>query len=178
MIMIRKIALAMALLSACGYAAADAGDSGYIGLGVGSVDYGIDSSADFDNPIGFEVIIGKAVNRNVAFELSYIDFGKSENGAIPKQNLDASAITAGALLGGKLGKSANVFVKLGLQGWDSELSQDGAGVIASKDGTDIFYGFGVMLKATNSISLGARYNIYDFDGDDISMLSVNAQLNF
>ena len=51
--MIRKIGLAMTLLSACSYAAADAGDSGYIGLGVGSVDYGIDSSSDFDNPIGF-----------------------------------------------------------------------------------------------------------------------------
>jgi opacity protein-like surface antigen len=176
--MIRKICLAITLLSACSYAAADAGGTGYIGLGVGSVDYGIDSSADFDNPMGFELIIGHEVNRNVAFELSYIDFGTSENGATPKQKVDASAITAGALLGGKLGKSANVFVKLGLQGWDSELSQDGSGVIASKDGTDIFYGFGVMVKATNSISLGARYNIYDFDGDDVSMLSVNAQLNF
>jgi hypothetical protein len=149
--MIRKIFLTIALLSTCSYAAADAGGSAYIGLGVGSVDYGIDSSADFDNPMGFELIIGKAVNRNVAFELSYIDFGTSENGATPKQKVDASAITAGALFGGKLGKSANVFVKLGLQGWDSELSQDGGGVIASKDGTDIFYGFGVMVKATNNI---------------------------
>jgi len=176
--MIRKIGLAMTLLGACTYAAADAGGTGYIGLGVGSVDYGIDSSSDFDNPMGFELIIGKKINRNVAFELSYIDFGTSENSSTPKQQVDASAITAGALLGGKLGKSTDIFVKLGLQGWDSELSQDGAGVIASNDGTDIFYGFGVMVKATNSISLGARYNIYDFDGDDISMLSVNAQLNF
>jgi len=176
--MIRKICLAITLLGTCSYAAADAGGTGYIGLGVGSVDYAIDSSADFDNPMGFELIIGKAVNRNVAFELSYIDFGKSDNGATPKQHLEASAITAGALLGGKLGKTTDVFVKLGLQGWDSELSQDGVGVIASKDGTDIFYGFGVMVKVTNSISLGARYNIYDFDGDDITMLSVNAQLKF
>ena len=176
--MIRKICLTLTLLSACTYAAADVDDTGYIGLGVGSVDYGIDSSSDFDNPMGFELIIGKEINRNVSFELSYIDFGKSDNSSTPMQHVEASAITAGVLLGGRLGKSADVFVKLGLQGWDSEITQDGAGVIASKDGTDIFYGLGAMVKATNNISLGARYTIYDFDGDDVSMLSFNAQLGF
>jgi hypothetical protein len=176
--MIRKICLTITLLSACTYAGADVGDTGYIGLGIGSVDYGVDSSSDFDNPMGFELIIGKEVSRNVSFELSYIDFGKSDNGATPEQQLEASAITAGALLRGKLGKTADVFVKLGLQGWDSEISEDGAGVIASKDGTDIFYGLGAMVKTTDSISLGARYIVYDFDGDNVTMLSVNAQLSF
>ena len=176
--MIRKICLTLTLLSACGYATADTGNTAYIGLGVGSVDYGIDSSSDFDNPMGYELIIGKEVNRNVSFELSYIDFGKSDNSSTPKSHVEASAITAGVLLGGRLGKAADVFVKIGLQGWDNEISQDGAGVIASKDGTDLFYGLGAMVKATNNISLGARYTIYDFDGDDVSMLSLNAQLNF
>ena len=176
--MIRKLCLTVTLLGACSYAVADTGGTGYIGLGVGSVDYGIDSSSDFDNPMGFEVIIGKEVNRNVAFELSYIDFGKSDNSSTPKSHVEASAITAGVLLGGRLGKAADVFVKIGLQGWDSELSQDGAGVIASKDGTDLFYGLGAMVKVTNNIDLGARYTIYDFDGDDVSVLSLNAQLNF
>ena len=71
-----------------------------------------------------------------------------------------------------------MFVKLGLQGWDSEITEDGAGVIASKDGTDLFYGLGAMVKTTDNISLGARYTVYDFDGDNVTMLSVNAQLNF
>ena len=176
--MIRKLCLTITLLGACTYAGADVGNTAYIGLGIGSVDYGVDSSSDFDNPMGFELIIGKEVSRNVSFELSYIDFGKSDNSSTPMQHVEASAITAGVLLGGRLGKSADVFVKLGLQGWDSEITQDGAGVIASKDGTDIFYGLGAMVKATNNISLGARYTIYDFDGDDVSMLSFNAQLGF
>ena len=176
--MIRKICLTLTLLSACTYAGADVGDTGYIGLGIGSVDYGIDSSSDFDNPMGFELIVGKEVSRNISFELSYIDFGKSDNGATPVQNLEASAITAGALLRGKLGKTTDVFVKLGLQGWDSEISEDGAGVVANKDGTDIFYGFGATVKTTDNLSFGARYIVYDFDGDNVTMLSVNAQLNF
>ena len=176
--MIRKIFIAITLLSTFSYASADVSDTGYIGLGFGTVDYDIESTSDFDNPMGYELIIGKEVSRNVSFELSYIDFGESDNGATPAHNLEASAITAGVLLRGKLGKTADVFVKFGLQGWDSEITQDGAGVIASKDGTDLFYGLGAMVKVTQGISLGARYNIYDFDGDDVSMLSFNAQLSF
>lgn len=176
--MIRRLCLTIALLGTCSYAVADVDDTAYIGLGLGTVDYGVDSSRDFDNPMGFELILGKEISRNVSFEISYIDFGDSDDGATPVRHLEADAITAGALLRGKLGKAADVFLKLGLHGWDSEITQDGAGVVASNDGTDIFYGFGAMVKTTNNISLGARYNVYDFDGDNVTMLLINAQLSF
>jgi opacity protein-like surface antigen len=176
--MIRKLCLTIALLGTCSYAVADVSDTGYIGLGFGSVDYGDYSNTNFDNPTGFELILGKEVSRNVSFEVSYIDFGKADNGATPARYLEADAITAGALLGGKIGKNADVFLKLGLFSWDSEITQDGAGVIASNDSTDIFYGLGAMVKTTDNLSFGARYNVYDFDGDNVSMLSINAQLSF
>jgi len=35
-----------------------------------------------------------------------------------------------------------------------------------------------MVKASDNISIGARYNRYDFNGDDVTMLSINAQLSF
>ena len=168
----------MALLGASSYAVADVDDTGYIGLGFGSVDYGIDSNSNFDDPTGFELILGKEISRNVSFELSYLDFGKADNGTIPVRHLEADAITAGALLRGKLGKTADVFLKLGMHAWDSEMTQDGAGIIASNDGTDMFYGFGAMVKTTDNLSIGARYNVYDFDGDDVTMFSINAQLSF
>ncbi|MCK4705192.1 MAG: porin family protein [Gammaproteobacteria bacterium] len=176
--MIRKLCLTIALLGTCTYAVADVNDTGYIGLGLGSVDYGVDSNSNFDGSTGFELILGKEISRNVSFELSYIDFGTADDGAIPVRHLEADAITAGALLKAKLGKTADVFVKLGMLSWDSEVIQDGAGVIASNDGTDIFYGFGAMVKTTDNLSIGARYNVYDFDGDDVTMFSINAQLSF
>ena len=176
--MIRKLCLSIALLGSCTYAGADVNDTGYIGLGFGSVDYDINSTSNFDDPTGFELIVGKEISRNVSFELSYIDFGEADDGATPARHLDADAITAGALLRGKLGKTADVFVKLGMLSWDSEVTQDGAGVIASNDGTDVFYGIGAMVKTTGNLSIGARYNVYDFDGDDVTMLSINAQLSF
>ena len=176
--MIRKLCITIALLATCTYAVADVNDTGYIGLSFGSVDYGVDSNSNFDGSTGFELILGKEISRNVSFELSYLDFGEADNGAIPARYLEADAITAGALLKGKLGRTADVFVKLGMLSWGSEMTQNGAGIIASDDGTDIFYGFGAMVKTTDNLSVGARYNVYDFDGDDVTMFSVNAQLSF
>lgn len=176
--MIRKLCLTIALLSTCTYADADVKDTGYIGIGFGSVDYGDESNSDFDNSTGFELMIGKEISRNLSFELSYIDFGKADGGATPVLHLEADALTAGALLRGKIGKTADVFLKLGMFSWDSEITQDGTGVTASDDGIDIFYGLGVMVKTTDNISIGARYNSYDFNGNDVTMLSLNAQLSF
>jgi opacity protein-like surface antigen len=176
--MIRKFCLTVALLSSCSYAGADVTDTAYIGVGFGTVDYGNESTIDFDKATGFELMAGKEISRNLSFELSYIDFGKADDGATPLRQLEADAFTAGALLRGKIGKSADVFLKLGMFSWDSEITQDGTGVIASDDGIDIFYGLGVMVKTTDNISIGARYNSYDFDGNDVTMLSINAQLSF
>lgn len=174
--MIRKVSLTIALL--CASAAANAEDIAYIGLGVGSVDYDADAISSFNDPTGFEFILGKEINRNLSFEISYIDFGEADDGATPLRRLEGDAFTVGALLGGTVGKTTAVFVKLGMLSWDREATQDGTGVIARDDGTDIFYGFGVKVKATESLGIGARYNVYDFDGDDVSMLSINAELGF
>jgi opacity protein-like surface antigen len=162
----------------CAGSVAVAADTAYIGLGIGSVDYGAESISDFDDPTGFELIVGTEVSRNLSLELSYIDFGKADNGTTPALHLEGDAFTAGALLKAKVGKTADVFLKLGMLSWNREVSRDGTGVIGKDDGTDILYGFGVMVKATESLSIGARYNVYDFDGDDVTMLSVNAQLGF
>jgi opacity protein-like surface antigen len=177
-LMIRKLCLTIALLGSCTYAGADVNDTGYIGLGFGSVDYDAESISNFNDPTGFELMLGKEISRNLSFELSYIDFGEADDGTAPVWRLDGKSITAGALLGGKVGKTADVFLKLGLHSWDIDLTEDGAGVIARDDGTDIFYGFGVAVKTSDNISIGARYNIYDFGGDDVTMLSINAQLSF
>ena len=176
--MIRKLCLTIALLSACTYAGADVSDTGYIGLGFGSVDYDAEEASSFDDPTGFEIMLGKEISRNLSFELSYIDFGEADNGTAPVRRLEAKTITAGALLRAKVGRTADVFLKLGMHSWDSDLTEDGAGVISRNEDTDIFYGFGVMVKTTDNISIGARYNVYDFDGDDVTMLSINAQLSF
>jgi hypothetical protein len=174
----RRLGLTTALLLTCSGANADVNDTGYIGIGFGSVDYDADSISNFNDPTGFELIVGKEIDRNLSFELSYIDFGEAHDGTAPVWRLDASSITAGALIRAKAGQTADVFLKLGLHSWDIDLKEDGFGTLASDDGTDMFYGFGVMVKTGDNLGIGARYNVYDFDGDDVTMLSINAQLSF
>lgn len=174
--MIRKLCLSAVLL--CMSANSSATDAGYIGIGVGSVDYDAEAISSFDDPVGLEVLVGKEINRNLSFELSYIDFGEADDGIAPVWRLDGDSITAGALIRAKAGKTADVFVKLGMHSWDMELTEDGTGVIDSNDGIDIFYGFGVTVKTSDQISVGARYNSYNLDGEDVTMLSINAQLGF
>ena len=62
--------------------------------------------------------------------------------------------------------------------WEAELSEDGFGVFAEDDGTDIFYGLGFRGNITEKVGLGLRYNNYDFDGDDVTRFTLNAQINF
>lgn len=177
-VMIKKFGLTMVLLCVAAGANAGNADTAYVGIGFGSVDYDADEISSFDDPTGFEILVGKEINRNLSFELSYIDFGEADDGIAPVWRLDADAITAGALIRAKAGKTAEVFLKLGMHSWDIDLTQDGAGVIDRDDGTDIFYGFGVAVKTSDQLSIGARYNSYDFGGDDVTMLSVNALLAF
>ena len=176
--MFKRSGLITGLLCVSSIAMADVNDTGYIGIGFGSVDYDADSVSSFDDPAGFELLVGKEIDRNLSFELSYIDFGTADDGVAPVWHLEGSSITAGALIRAKAGQTADVFLKVGMHSWDLDLTEDGVGIIGTDDGTDIFYGFGVSVKASSNIGIGARYNVYDFDGNDVSMLSVNAMLSF
>jgi len=168
--MIRKISLTIALLCSCSGAIAQ----GYLGLGIGSVDYDL---TGYSNATGFELIGGTEINRNLSFEFSYVDTGEAD-GTPSIVHLSGDAITAGALIRAKAGQTADVFFKLGMFSWNIDLTQDGVGTIFTDSGTDVFYGFGVMIKTGDKIRIGARYNIYNTDDLDISALSINAQLDF
>ena len=169
--MINKSYLAIALLCASTNVMA----SGHIGFGVGTVD--IDASG-FDDPTGFELNIGTEVNKNLSVEVSYINFGESSDDILPKWRVTLNTLAFGVLAKAPVNNGFDVFFKAGLHMWDAELKEDGFGLIGEDDGTDMFYGIGALLHFNNKFSLGARYNSYDMDGDDIKMLSINAQVGF
>ena len=170
----KNLYLSIALLCFCTNTMA----AWYVGGGVGKVDYDAGAISSFDDPIGFELIVGNDLNRNFSFEASYIDFGEADDGIFPNWRLSATGLTLGALIKAPVNQDFDVFFKLGLNSWDIELKQDGFGLIGEDDGTDIFYGVGASIKVNNQVSLGARYNVYDFDGDDITMLSLNLLIGF
>ena len=145
----------------------------YLGGGFGKVDYDADEISSFDDPTGIELIVGNAITRNISVEGSYIDFGEANDGIAPNWRLSATGLTVGALFNFPVNEKLDLFFKLGLNSWDAELKEDGFGTLGEDDGTDTFYGIGAAIKMDNNISLGARYNTYDFDGDDVTMLSIN-----
>lgn len=165
-------ALSTAILSSNAFAF---DDNVYVGFGVGEVD--LDNKA-FDKPTGFEVFGGYEFNQNIAFEASYVDLGEAGDGAAPQWVLSSDTLTLGVVGKFPVGEQIELVGKLGYHFWDTELSEDGFGLLGENDGSDIFYSVGANYKLTQEVSIGGRYNIYDTDAADISFLSVNVQYNF
>ena len=158
------------------------GASWYFGGGIGIVDYGLEEASSFDTSTGFELIVGNRVNRNFAIEASYIDFGEADDGIPPVWRVDMESVAFGALLNAPVAESFDIFVKLGVHIWDAEVAEDGFGVFAKDDGNDLFLGFGAAVKVDRNISIGVRYNLYEYAiapfDDDASMLLLNVLVGF
>lgn len=166
----KKTYLATVLCIASGNALAGP----YIGAGLGDVDAG----PGLSSPTGFELMIGTDITPNVSVEASYVDFGRPNDGIPPVWRYDADSLAFGGLLTAPLSPELDVFFKLGLHMWDLSVSEDGFGTFFTDEGTDIFYGFGARFELNSQFSIGGRYMSYDFDGEDIDVLSINAQMNF
>ena len=169
-----KSCLALTLLWSCTGAMA----SGYIGIGYGETDYDADSISSFDDPDGLEIYAGFRSSEHLGFELGMVDFGEADDGIPPEWHLEAESLAISLLGIAAIGQRSEIFGQFGFHMWDAELSEDGFGVFAEDDGTDIFYGLGFRANVTKNVDLGIRYNVYDFDGDDVTRLNFNAQLGF
>lgn len=166
--------LALALLFFCTGAMA----SGYIGIGFGETDYDADSISTFDDPDGTEIYAGFRTSDGLGFELGMVDFGEADDGIPPEWHLEADSLAFSLLAIAAVGSGSEIFAQFGFHMWDIELRQDGFGKLAEDDGTDIFYGFGFRANVAGNIDLGIRYNVYDFDGDDVTRLNFNLQFGF
>jgi len=149
--------------------------AGYVGASIGKTDYDVPT---FDDPIGFEIMGGADLSQNVAFEVSYINFGESSDNIPPEWKLTATSLAFGALLKAPLSPTASAFIKVGMHMWDIELKQEGFGLLGDDDGTDMFFGFGAAFNIDPRLAVGVRYMSYDFDGDDITQLLFNATYGF
>ena len=147
----------------------------YIGVGVGSTDYGLE---DFDDPTGLTLYLGSQASENVAFEVSYTDFGTAEDQLFNELDLNISTIGAGVLMGAQPSPGARVFVNLGLHVWDAEVTSDFLPYHEEDTGSDVYYGFGGSFDIAPGLAIGARYTKYDIEEDDISLVTVNLEARF
>ena len=117
-------------------------------------------------------------HENLGFEFGIVSFGEADDGAPPEWHLEVDSLAFSLLGIAPVGEQSEIFFQIGFHKWDAELSEDGFGKFAEDDGTDIFYGLGFRMNVTEKFGLGLRYNNYDFDGDDVTRLSFNAQMTF
>ncbi len=147
----------------------------YIGVGVGSTDYGINN---FDDPTGLNIYLGSRVSDSLAIEAFYTDFGTAEDEIVNEVDVNISNFGAGILMGASPSPGVNLFVNLGIHAWEGEVTSSFYPHQYDDHGSDIYYGFGGSFEVANGLSLGARYTKYDIDEEDISLATLNLEAIF
>lgn len=156
------------LLSAPGFAEEN---NWFVGVSFGRSD--IDVSG-FDRETGFKIFGGFRANENVAISLAYVDLGEFEEGdaSIETDGFNLSAI--GIL---PLSENFELFAKLGVFRWDSELKISGLGS-ADDDDTGFSFGLGAGYSFFDNFALNAEFQRFDLDGDNIDLLSAGLVYSF
>lgn len=168
-----KLRVFIGLFLLCGFSLLHA--QPYAGIKVGSLDYDL---PNFKDATTVEVYFGQRINRNLAVEFNFVDFGESEDGIPPVWTLSGNSVGLGLRVFAPVSDQVDLTARLGFHSWEVELSEEGYGLLAKDDGTDLFYGFGINVDLTPNLGLGAHFTQYDLDEEDASEISFQLQLNF
>jgi hypothetical protein len=173
----KPVLSSLAALLALGSLPAVAADNGiYIGAGAGlssvqedELDYDADAN-------GFKLIAGWRFIDWLAVEANYIDFGSGDD-VVEDEKIEASADALSLSAVGFLPVGpVDLFARVGAVNWNADLSSPSFGSFRD-DGTDLTYGLGLQFRL-GSLGLRAEYEMFDFDGADVDMLSVGVTWTF
>lgn len=146
-------------------------DSWYAELGAGSADIG---SGELERSTSVEFHVGKEISDLLALEVSYVDLGEAK----PQQRfasgngLEAETFVASALLTGEISEIFSLHTRVGIHNYTLESNS------ASTSGSDIQFGLGSRLSLTNALSLSVNYVIYQTEGKEFDISSVNFRFRF
>lgn len=145
--------------------------------GIGTV-----SSCD-EKDSAWKLFGGYQINRNVAIEASYFDYGSiTANGqtfGVPfRVNGDATAFGVAALGMLPLSNQLSLFGKLGLLRTEVDVTAAGIGGAASESESDtgLHIGVGAMFDVTRTFSIRAEWERND--EAEVDMMSIGVQFRF
>jgi len=200
-----KQLLPLAIVAALGVGAAQAQDTGfYVGGSLGrsefqdfngrDIDRGLSSigvtstTSTDDTDTGWKLFVGYQVMPYLAVEGAYTDFGDATARTLVTApspttihtKVEADAWTLSALGMLPVGYNFTVFARAGINFWDFNVKSSAPGVVVSgsDDGTDWVYGVGAMYRFTPNLSARAEWERYDFDNDDVDLLSAGISWHF
>ena len=153
-------------------------DSGFfVGGAYGDLSFEDDAGTNFDQDSApYKIMAGYIFDMpvfDIAIEAAYNDFGsqQDDNALV---SLDADGLSAYVVGGFDFG-IFGIFAKAGMASWNAD--GDFAGVPFSEDGTDPAYGLGMRLTFS-SVEARLEYELFDFDGLDVDMVSLGLLWRF
>jgi hypothetical protein len=176
------------------------GNASYLSTKTDTGISGLTGTAALDESgAGYKLTIGNKVSDNFSVEGFYADFGKASLSGntgdtftaggntyafiVDAASFEVSATGFGvsAKLSENIGDNSSIFGQLGLLSWKQTLTIAGAGVdsgTASDSGSDVFYGLGYKYNVNEKFAVTANYDLYTFDGDDVTAFGIGASVAF
>lgn len=143
----------------------------YIGAGYGAYQFEENSVDSSDSH--WKAYVGTMFNTAAGIELAYVDFSRATDQG---SSFDADGYTAGLVLNFPMTENFAIYAKGGLFFWDAESSF--AGIGASDDGDDPFYGAGLQFKLNDVLDLRLEYERYEIIDIDIDSATAALQFSF
>lgn len=129
---------------------------------------------------------------NIGLELGYVDLGETQfdassdgSGAFYAAGpVDFDIAIDGVVLGANFRLPINqtfaLMTRLGVFKWDLEatLSNGNGRITVDDDGTDLYFGLGLLASISKDVALKLEFERYDIDDGDLDVLALGAEFNF
>ncbi len=155
---------------------AEAGEGFYAGASIGSanLDDDFDGFEIDDDTTAYRIVGGWWVNRYLALEAGYQNFGDFEQDFI---ELSADGYTLGVQGSYPLANRVNVFARAGWFFWDGEAEINNVSQ-ASPEDSNPYLGLGLSYDISNSFSVNGDWSRYELESTESDVFSVGFQFRF
>ena len=143
----------------------------YVGAGYGAYQFEDNSIDQSDNH--WKAYVGTMFNSALGIELAYVDFSRATDQG---SSFDADGYSAGLVLNFPMTENFSIYAKGGLYFWDAQSSF--AGIRATDDGDDPFYGAGLQFRLNEALDLRIEYERYEIVDIDIDSATAALQFSF
>lgn len=149
--------------------------------GVGYIETG-GGDAKFDgDDIAMRVAVGKEATRFLSVEVAYTHFDDISDTVVDSRvDIDLQTLELALLARVERG-GVDVFARLGVAAWDTDVTADFLGIVAGEgaDGGALLLGLGATANVSERLAIRGQWHWYDInDYDDVSALTIGAIWRF
>lgn len=170
----KKWLLTLALLAGSASNVTMASPGVYFGVGLGDAKL---NETGIDDEMGKKLFAGYQINRFIAVEAAYTDFGNYSSSSIGSSS-ELDGIEASVLASYPIGSRFSVFGRLGYWKWDYEVSGTNGAKISSKDGQGLVHGAGLDFKLNRRLKVRGSWDEYRVNDGIANFINLNMMYTF